>query len=114
MHRHGLETRPVPEFFFPSTEPTIVRIALGASRADLLRLVMSEGMRLPALGVGLGLLGAFAVMRVIDHLLFQVTATDPATFVSVAMLLMAVSFLACWIPARRAAHIDPIAALRCE
>jgi predicted permease len=199
MHRHGLETRPMPEFFFPSSEPTMdvairatmdpallgpsvreaitstyasaivlkmqtiqemfgdltaqrrlqawlmgafaltalilsavgiyailhftvsqrtrefgVRIALGATRQDLFRLVVSQGLRLPAIGVAVGLAGAFAVTRLIEHLLFQVSPSDPLTFSGVAALLMLVASLACWIPARRATRIDPIVALRCD
>jgi putative ABC transport system permease protein len=199
MHRHGLETSPVPEFFFPSTEPTMdvvirttanpaslapsireairstyasaivlkmqtvdemfgdltaqrrlqawlmvafagvalllsavgiyailhfsvsqrrrefgVRLALGATRQDLFRLIVGQGLRLPAIGVAAGLCGAYVVTRVIEHLLFQVSPTDPVTFAGVAVLLMAVALAASWIPARRATRIDPIAVLRCE
>jgi predicted permease len=199
MHRRGLETGPMPEFFFPSTEPTMdvaiktnedparlgpsvreviastyasaivlkmetveemfgdltaerrfqawlmaafalialllsavgiyaivhftvsqrtrefgVRIALGATRQDVFRLVAGQGLRLPVLGIVAGLAGAFGETRVIEHLLFQVSPTDPITFGLVAVLLMVVALLACWIPARRATRIDPIAALRCE
>ena len=199
MRRHGLETGPMPEFFFPSTEPTMdvaikanrdpaslgpsvreaiaasyasaivlkmqtveemfgdltaerrfqawlmaafalaalllstvgiyaivhftvsqrtrefgVRIAMGATRQDLFRLVVGQGLRLPALGVAAGLAGAFGVTRVIEHLLFQISPTDPVTFGGVAGLLMIVALLACWIPARQATRIDPLTALRCE
>jgi putative ABC transport system permease protein len=199
MHRRGLEIGPMPEFFFPSTEPTMdvviratadpaslgpsiraaikstygsaivlkmqtvdemfgdltvqrrfqtwlmmvfaaaalvlsavgiyailhftvsqrrrefgVRLALGATRRDLFSLIVGQGLRLPAIGVAAGLVGAFAITRLIEHLLFQVSPTDPLTFVGVAVLLMAVAVVACWIPARRAARIDPIAALRCD
>jgi ABC-type antimicrobial peptide transport system permease subunit len=91
-----------------------VRIALGATRGDLFRLIVTQGLRLPAIGVAAGSVGAFAVTRLIEHLLFQVSPTDPLTFGGVAALLMGVAVAACWIPARRATHIDPIAALRCE
>jgi predicted permease len=199
MHRQGLERQALPEFFFPSTEPTMdlairtsvdpvsvafavreavrstyaqaivqriatvdqtfedlgaqrrfqtammtlfamaalvlsavgvygllhfavaqrthefgVRLALGASSGDLLRLVLGEGLRLPVAGLALGLTGAFALTRVLRHLLFEVSATDPVTFAAVAALLLAVAFVACWLPARRAARVDPIVALRCE
>jgi predicted permease len=199
MHRHGLETSPMPEFFFPSTEPTMdvairttanpaslapsireairstyasaivlkmqtvdemfgdltaqrrlqawlmvafagvalllsavgiyailhfsvsqrrrefgVRLALGATRPDLFRLIVGQGLRPPAIGVAAGLFGAYVVTHVIEHLLFQVSPTDPVTFAGVAALLMAVALAASWIPARRATRIDPIAALRCE
>jgi putative ABC transport system permease protein len=199
MHRHGLESGPMPEFFFPSTEPTMdvvirattnpvslgpaireairstygsaivlkmqtveemfgdqtaqrrfqtwlmtafavaalvlsavgiyailhftvsqrrrefgVRLALGATRRDLFRLIVGQGLRLPAMGLAAGLIGAFAITRVIEHLLFQVSPTDPLTFVGVAVLLMSVAIVACWIPARKATRIDPVSALRCE
>jgi putative ABC transport system permease protein len=91
-----------------------VRLALGATRRDLVRLIVGQGLRLPAIGVAVGLIGAFAVTRLIEHLLFQVSATDPWTFAGVAALLMVVALFACWIPARRATRIDPVAALRCE
>jgi putative ABC transport system permease protein len=91
-----------------------VRIALGASRRDLFRLVVGQGLRLPAIGLAAGLAGAFVVTRLIEHLLFQVSPTDPMTFCGVGVLLMAVALVASWIPARRATRIDPIASLRCE
>jgi ABC-type antimicrobial peptide transport system permease subunit len=91
-----------------------VRIAMGATRQDLFRLVVGQGLRLPALGVAAGLAGAFGVTRVIEHLLFQISPTDPVTFGGVAGLLMIVALLACWIPARQATRIDPLTALRCE
>ena len=199
MRRHGLEASPMPEFFFPSTEPTMdvvmrmntdprslgssvrdtiksiytsaivlqmqtvdemfgdltaqrrfqawlmsafagvalllsavgifglvhftvsqrqrefgLRIALGATRQDMFRHVVGRGLRLPALGAAFGLIGAVAITRVIDHLLFQVSPTDPLTFAGVAALLMSVAVIACWIPARRATRVDPLTALRCE
>jgi predicted permease len=199
MRRHGLETRPLPEFFFPSTEPTMdvairmntdprsagpsirdtiksisgraivlrmqtveemfgdltaqrrlqawlmvafaaialllsavgifgivhftvsqrqrefgVRMALGATRQDMFRLVLRQGLRLPAIGVVAGLIGALAITRLIEHLLFGVSPTDPVTFLAGSVLLMAVAVLACWMPAWRATRIDPRIALRCE
>lgn len=199
MHRHGLESAPIPEFFFPSTEPTMdlvirantdprslgasvrdtikttyanaivlqmqtvdemfgdltaqrrfqawlmaafagvalvlsavgifgivhfavsqrqrefgLRIALGATRQDMFRLALGQGLRLPAIGAALGLIGAFALTRLIEHLLFEVRPTDPLTFAGVAVLSMAVALLACWIPARRATRVDPLVALRCD
>ena len=199
MHRQGLEKLPVPEFFFPSSEPTMdiairasvdatmmapavrdairsvyrgamvvkmatveeslgdlgaqrrfqtwllsafallaltlsaigvygilhftvaqrtqefgVRIALGASETALLRLVLADGMRLPCTGLGIGLAAAFGLTRVLEHLLFGVRATDPITFAGVAALLVVVAFVACWLPARRAARVDPIVALRAQ
>jgi putative ABC transport system permease protein len=91
-----------------------VRIALGASSRDLRRLVMVEGLRLPAIGLTMGLLCAFGLTRVLAHLLFEVSPTDPVTFLVVALLLVATALVACWLPARRAAQVDPIVALRCE
>jgi putative ABC transport system permease protein len=89
-----------------------VRTALGARPADVLKLILGQGMRLIALGIVLGLAASFWVTRWLTSLLFEVTPIDPATFSSVALLLIAVALLASWIPARRAARIDPIQALR--
>jgi putative ABC transport system permease protein len=91
-----------------------VRMALGAQTADVLRLFIKQGMTVVLLGVGLGSLGAFALTRVMSGLLFGVGATDPLTFASVALLLSLIALLACYLPARRAARIDPLLALRHE
>ena len=91
-----------------------VRMALGARRADVLKLVVGQGMLLTAIGVALGLLGAFGLTRVMASLLFGVTTKDPMTFTVVAALLLAVAFLACFVPARRATKVDPLVALRYE
>jgi len=91
-----------------------IRVALGADVARVRRLVLSEGVRLSALGVGLGLLGALALARVMRTLLYGVGANDPATFAGVAALLGAVALLACWLPARQAARLDPLVALRAD
>ena len=91
-----------------------VRMALGAQRVDVLKLVVGQGMVLTCVGVILGLLGAFALTRVMSTLLFGITAKDPLTFVIVAALLLAVAFFACFVPARRATKVDPLIALRYE
>jgi putative ABC transport system permease protein len=91
-----------------------VRIALGAQRADILKLIVGRGMLLTLGGVGLGSVAALTLTRLMSGLLFGVSATDPATFVSVAALLFMVALLACYIPARRAMRVDPLIALRYE
>jgi putative ABC transport system permease protein len=91
-----------------------VRIALGAQVKDVLRLIVGQGMRFVSLGVAVGLAGALALTRLIAHLLFDVSATDPLTFAAVAALLIAVALLAALVPARRATKVDPMIALRCE
>jgi ABC-type antimicrobial peptide transport system permease subunit len=87
-------------------------MALGAQSRDVLRLVISEGMRLVAAGLAAGLAVAGALSRFVASQLYGVNATDPLTFGSMAMLLACVALLACWLPARRAAKTDPMAALR--
>jgi predicted permease len=91
-----------------------VRIALGAQRQQVLRLVMYEGVRLAIAGVIIGILGAAALTRLISSLLFGVRATDPATFAIVAVMLILIALLACYIPANRAMRVDPMVALRYE
>ncbi|MGA8145548.1 MAG: ABC transporter permease [Candidatus Acidiferrales bacterium] len=91
-----------------------IRMTLGASKEDILRLVLGHGLRLTLVGVGLGLAAAFALTRFLSILLLGVTSTDALTFSSVAMLLCAVALFACFIPARRAMRVDPMVALRYE
>jgi putative ABC transport system permease protein len=91
-----------------------IRLALGAEPRDVLKLIVRQGLTLALGGVAIGLAGALALTRVMANMLFEVSATDPVIFVSISLLLMAVALFACWIPARRAAKVDPMVALRCE
>jgi len=91
-----------------------LRIALGAPPRNIMRLVLGQGMKLAALGIFLGLIGAVTLTRGLQSLLYGVSATDPLTFAVIALLPMVVTTLACWLPARRATKVDPLVALRCE
>ncbi len=91
-----------------------IRMALGANRRDVLRLVLGQGTRLTLLGIGLGIVAALIVTRLMATLLYGISATDPLTFTAVALLLALVAIAACYIPARRATRVDPIVALRYE
>lgn len=96
------------------TQEIGIRMALGAQRQDVLRLVLGQGARIAFFGVAIGLAAAAALARLLSSLLFSVSARDPLTFAAVAVLLAAVALLACYVPARRALRIDPIIALRYE
>jgi len=91
-----------------------VRIALGAGVGDVLALIIRRGMLLAAIGTALGLVGALGLTRLLSGLLFGVRATDPSTFILVTLLLGTVALAACYIPARRATRVEPMAALRTE
>ena len=91
-----------------------IRIALGAQGRDVVMMIVKQGSKLVLVGLAIGLVGAFAVTRLVASLLFGVTAKDPFTFAAVAMLLAVVALLACYIPAWRATKVDPMEALRCE
>jgi ABC-type antimicrobial peptide transport system permease subunit len=91
-----------------------IRIALGASPRNILSLVVRQGMVLAFFGVAIGLAAAFLLVRLIRSLLFGVEVTDPITFAGISLLLAMITLLACYIPARRAARIDPMISLRCD
>jgi putative ABC transport system permease protein len=89
-------------------------VALGAQRRDVLQLILGQGMRLALSGLGVGMLTAFGVTRLMSKILYGVSATDPGTFLAVGIVLMSVALLACYLPARRAMRVDPVVALRFE
>jgi ABC-type antimicrobial peptide transport system permease subunit len=96
------------------TQEIGIRMALGASRSTVTRLVVGNGMAVAAVGIGLGLAGAFATTRLLSNMLFGVGAGDPLTLAGVSLILGSAALLACYIPARRAGRVDPMRALREE
>jgi len=96
------------------TNELAIRVALGGQRAAIIRMVVGEGLRLSLIGIGVGLLGAIALARVLRGLLFEVSPSDPVTLTAVVTLLGAVAIVAWYLPARRAANTNPLVALRRE
>ena len=91
-----------------------VRVALGAARSEIIRLVLGQGLRLAAVGAAAGLAGAFATTRLVASLVKNVEPNDPVTFALVTIVLLAAALIAAYLPARRAARVDPMVALRAE
>jgi len=96
------------------TQELGIRIALGAQNWSVLRLVLTDGIKMAGFGVAVGLLASLGLTRLLAGLLYGVSRTDPLTFIVIAMLLLLVAGLACYLPALRATRIDPLEALRCE
>jgi putative ABC transport system permease protein len=96
------------------TQEIGVRMALGAQRFHVLQLVMNDGARMTLVGLGIGVIAALGLTRLLSHMLFGIKPTDPVTFLTVAMLLCTIALLACYVPAHRAMRVDPTVALRYE
>jgi len=91
-----------------------IRISVGAERRDIFKLILGQGLAISVAGLLAGLVAALVVTRLTANLLYGVSATDPVTFIAIALLLLGVTLLACYIPARRATKVDPMIALRME
>jgi putative ABC transport system permease protein len=91
-----------------------IRMALGAQKTDVLRMILGQGAKIAGVGVLIGLAASFGLTRLLANLLFSVSAADPLTFAAVAILLILVAMLACYVPARRTLRVDPMIALRYE
>ena len=89
-----------------------VRMALGARQRDVISMVIGQGMRIVLIGLAVGMIGAVGLSRLLQGFLFEIKPTDPTTFMGVSLILLLVALLACWLPARRAARVDPMVALR--
>jgi len=91
-----------------------IRMAIGAQPRDVFRMIIGRGLTLTIIGIAIGLIGAFALTRLMATMLFGVKPTDPATFASIAVMLTGVALIACYIPGRRATKVDPVLSLRYE
>jgi putative ABC transport system permease protein len=101
--------------FRPDPVPALrIRGAIGATRGQIVTLILRQGLLKAGLGLAIGLGGAFYLSRFLGSLLYEVEPTDPPVFAGVAILLFLTAVLASWLPARRAAKVDPMVALRCE
>jgi len=91
-----------------------IRLALGAQTGNVLRMVLGQGLRLTLIGVAIGIAAAFGLTRLMQSVLFGISATDPVTFAAISAMVLLVALLACYLPARRATKVDPLVALRYE
>jgi putative ABC transport system permease protein len=96
------------------TQEIGIRMALGAQQADVQWMVLAQGAKIAGAGVAIGIAASAGLTRLLSKLLFSVSAVDPVTFAAVAMVLIVIAMLACYVPARRTLRVDPVIALRCE